>query len=155
MNGPFARLEHYQPLRLECNQQIAPRRNPAEFYALAVIRYSYADIIGRIGDKVRDSEKPLKEIYEAVGISKDQWSRKMALNEAGTGGKKTSFSYDELSRIANYFGADPGWPFIDWHLASANRRAAEALSKHEEQRSPTASSGSSPETRRTKGTSSR
>lgn len=124
---PCAWLEHYQPRALDCNQVFRRPTEPLELYQLTVVHYSYADVVRRVLEQVKRSRKPLKEIHDGVQITKDQWSRKKKLNADGTGGTRTSFTYEELTRIANYFGADPGWPFIDWDLASANRRSAEAL----------------------------
>ena len=120
-------LEHYQLHPHQGNQPVHHHPNPLESYHLAVPHYAYAEIVGRILERVRASGKPLKEIHGAVGISKDQWSRKQNVQVGGMRGKGSTFTYEELSRIATYFGADPGWPFIDWDLASANRRAADAL----------------------------
>ncbi len=45
-------------------------------------------------------------------MSKDQWSRKMRPNEKGTRGRRSSFTLEELGRIADLLGQPPGWPFI-------------------------------------------
>ncbi len=122
-------LDLYQLRRLEVNQLSGGAGNRLEFYPPGVVRYAYRDICRRVKERVDLSGKPLKDIQGDVGISKDQWSRKMKVNPQGTGGTRTSWTYEELTKLAAHFSADPGWPFIEWSEATAVRRALEALER--------------------------
>lgn len=107
-------------------------------------RYAYADVVRRIRRQVESTGQPLKAILVAVNISPDQWSRKSRLNRAGNGGKGTSFTLDELSRIADYFDAGPGWPFVDWDYARVIEAAINALNRLEAGSNPPESKAKTP-----------
>lgn len=105
------------------------------------LRYDYPAIVARIKAVVEADDRPLKKILEELDISADQWSRKMQVNAQGTGGKKTSFTYDELTRVANHFNAPEGWPFMDWGRAEAVDRAIRAMEALAAAAPPGAASG--------------
>lgn len=91
--------------------------------------YSYEAVLSRVKEKVRlefggPGDRRQKAIYEdpRVAMTKDAWSRKIR--------GETRFTFEELDKVADFFGASHGWPFIDWHYAealrNANARRAEA-----------------------------
>ncbi len=89
---------------------------------------AYKPIHDRLTAKIRDEygspdERPSrhKGLYQDMELDKTEWSRKFR--------GFTKFSYDEIEFLARRFKAPPGWPFIDWHLADANRKAQELLER--------------------------
>jgi hypothetical protein len=115
---------------MEINQVFPMAEFGLEFYRVSVDRYRYGDILRRIRramEAVGDDGMPPKVMQDKIGMTKDQWSRKMTVNPEGTGGKRTSFNLEEYSRIADALGAPNGWPFIEWEVAKANADAFEAL----------------------------
>jgi hypothetical protein len=75
--------------------------------------YSYRLLVERIRDEIGYRQLRDSQVYKALGISKDQWSRKMRVNEKGTGGQGASFTLGEIARLADLLHCAPGWPFID------------------------------------------
>lgn len=128
VTSALAWLVLYQPWLLEVNQLCNMTYIVLDSYQIWV-RYSYADIVRRILAQVEKCDRPLKEVLEDIKVTKDQWSRKARVGPTGEGGIKTSFTLAEISRIADYFRAPSGWPWVDWDLASANERALEVLAR--------------------------
>ncbi|HET8539995.1 MAG TPA: hypothetical protein VFL83_09010 [Anaeromyxobacter sp.] len=75
--------------------------------------YSYRVIVERIRDEIDYRQLQDSAVYKALRISKDQWSRKMRVNDKATGGRGASFTLAEIARLADLFHSPPGWPFID------------------------------------------
>ncbi len=79
-----------------------------------------AKVVDKYG---RPDEHPSrhKQLYQEMGLGKDEWSRKFR--------GETKFTYTEIEFLRRHFGAPRGWPFIDWDLADANRRAHDLLER--------------------------
>lgn len=93
--------------------------------------YSYVQVVARIREAIEYSTDPVKRLLSEVDIAADRWSRKMRPNkhDPHNGGTGNTFSFEELSRIAAYFNAPRGWPFIDWDLAISLERANDTVAK--------------------------
>lgn len=91
--------------------------------------YTYTDILRRIEQALGARGRGGRggKFHIDMGMTKDQWWRKTHLNEKGTGGKGSSFTWEELTRLAALLDAPPGWPFIDWEHARSIQEAADAL----------------------------
>jgi hypothetical protein len=78
-------------------------------------RYDEKEIAARV-DKLRKARGvEVKVICAAIGLEKWDWSRKVRLD-------RSSFSIEELSRIADYLSAPPGWPFLPAELGEVLER---------------------------------
>jgi hypothetical protein len=96
------------------------------FYQLRVVTYDYASIARRIEEAIAalpEAERARKVFLPKIAITDDQWSRKINLEAARPG----RFTYEEITRIANFLQAPLGWPFMEWSQADALKRALEAL----------------------------
>jgi hypothetical protein len=76
--------------------------------------YSYRTVVDRIRAELDYRHRRDADLYRRLGISKDQWSRKMRVNAKGVGGHGSSFTLDEIAKIADALHPGvPGWPFVD------------------------------------------
>lgn len=74
-------------------------------------RYDYRVIVLRIERMRIECGLMAKQIAADVGLSEAAWSKKMSMNQS-------SFSLDELGRVAEAFAKASGkpltgWPFVD------------------------------------------
>lgn len=79
-------------------------------------RFDYEAITARIAEACERAGKPAKQVYEAAGLTGDRWYRKMT-------GRGSTFTLDELGRVADALEAPPAWPFVDWDRAEVLRRS--------------------------------
>lgn len=96
--------------------------SPRKYNEILVEKDPYDQILERVRRKVEEAhgdarQRRQKAVYgdDRVRIDKGDWSRKMK----GT----TDFSLRELLRLAVFFDAPPGWPFIDWEYARSLKLA--------------------------------
>jgi hypothetical protein len=68
-------------------------------------RYDLREITARVDKLRRQRSVPAKVIYADLGMDRWDWSRKV--RQAGS-----SFTIEELGRIADLLDAPAGWPFI-------------------------------------------
>lgn len=68
-------------------------------------RYDEVEIGRRIDRLRRDRGVEVKTICSALGLEKWDWSRKVRH-------KGSSFSIEEVARVADYLSAPYGWPFV-------------------------------------------
>lgn len=68
-------------------------------------RFSRREISDRIEQMRIARGLTAKQVYMALGMEKWNWSRKI--------NTKVPFDLDDIARVAEFFEAPPGWPFID------------------------------------------
>lgn len=98
----MATRKHAKRLRSEA---VSPRKKPGLVGAYDV---------ERVAAEIDAARKRLKfsvaEAAEASGIKRTVWYKKVDV-------EGSSFSFDDISRIAAAFRAPQGWPLIPWELA--------------------------------------
>ncbi len=68
-------------------------------------RYDPREIAARIDKRRRQRGLSVRAMCETVGLQRWDWSRKVRLDGS-------SFTLDEIGRIADVLEAPPGWPFL-------------------------------------------
>lgn len=84
---------------------VSPQKRPTVHGAYDIVRIS-----AEIEAVRRKQDKTVKETAAAVGIDRKVWYKKRDLDGS-------SFSFRDISLLAEYFDAPPGWPYIPWELA--------------------------------------
>lgn len=72
-------------------------------------RYDEREIAARVEALRRARGVEVKAICAHLGMEKWDWSRKVRLD-------RSSFTIDELGRIADFLAAPVGWPFVPTEL---------------------------------------
>lgn len=70
--------------------------------------------LGRVTAEIEHGRKrrglSVKALAADVGIGRKVWYKKRDMDES-------TFSFDDMSRIAKALDAPPGWPLLPWELA--------------------------------------
>jgi hypothetical protein len=100
------------------------------------VRLSYAQKVAEVLRVMKERGENPKHLQELLGIDKSQWSRKKRR-------EKNEFSHEEFDKVADHYGAPPGWPHLLWSQAEALEGATRLLEELR-QHAPQATAGPVP-----------
>ncbi len=84
---------------------VSPRKKPG-----LVGAYDVERVAAEIDAARRRLKLSVQQAADMSGIGRTVWYKKVDV-------EGSSFSFDDISRIAASFKAPPGWPLIPWELA--------------------------------------
>jgi hypothetical protein len=86
-------------------------------------RYDMREIAARVDRRRKQRGVTAKELYVDLGLERWDWSKK--IRNAGS-----SFTVEELGRIADLLDAPPGWPFLSDDFWNAREVPAHVKPRH-------------------------